>query len=323
MDHISERYKSGLTINEIAELEGVSYTKIRNHLIKNGIPIRSASSSKRKKLEFPDELESKDWLFQNYCEKELSLKELAEKLNTTQNRVGSALRRFSIPLRTKSEGQRLRYKKNGYDDYFVFNQSVIEGCLLGDGFMKISNHEGDCYPNFCKRNIYKDHIEFVASFLFKKESNNRIKLRDHSCGYPNAKPIYELSTLCHFELLDVYKRWYNGSERHVPNDLLIDKSVLLHWFLDDGYSYFVNTKGYRYLRIQFATQCFDFKNLQTLCSLVLDQTGLKMYPRFHQRNGKIQGYGYYLELSQKQNDMFYDLIGPSPVRSMDYKWKLT
>ena len=50
--------------------------------------------------------------------------------------------------------------------------------------------------------------------------------------------------------------------------------------------------------------------------------GLIIKPRFHQRNGKVAGSGYEMCLSetQQQVKLFYDIIGPCPVPSMEYKW---
>ena len=106
-------------------------------------------------------------------------------------------------------------------------------------------------------------------------------------------------------------------------------TVLLHWFLDDGYSYIVNRKyknpkwNKRKVRVLFSTQSFQKEELELLAKKILDNLGLKVYVRFHRRNGKVLGTGYELELSEKKSNitLFYDIIGPPPVPSLAYKWK--
>lgn len=311
-----EKLYSNKTIKEISNIYKVSYTCIRNHLIKFGIQIRNCHHTVRIKLEQPVELESKEWLYEQYIVNKISLNNIAKILNIKRNGVRSALIRHKIKIRTKAEGQRIRHN---IQDNFIFNESVLNGCLLGDGFLARTGMSDDSYPYFAKRNIYLDHVKFVGQQIFSKDVDKRIAF----CYKGN--PIYKLSTVGHKELLNLYKQWYpedNNFIKLIPKSIKIDEILLLHWFLDDGYSYWAKQKQYRYLRVQFATQSFSKDCLDMLCEKIFQKFGLKMYPRFHQRHGKIKGTGFHVELSQANNEDFFNIIGSCPVPSLGYKWKM-
>lgn len=259
-----------------------------------------------------------DWLRQTY-EGGKSLEQIAGIVGATNHGVvRKSLIRFGIPIRSKGDGQRLRYNKT---DNFVLNLPVIEGCLLGDGYFKSENKiSGDSAPVFGKRNIFRDHVDFVAAKIFGTESGQRVKLRTN-----NGKQIYELSTLSHPELLPLYRKWYppeNGYRKVIPPDITLTPDTLLHWFLDDGYSYMVQKGPYRYIRIEFACQSFLPEELRILAEHIKAQFGLVIYPRLHKRNGAVRGTGMEMHLSQSSARDFFKIIGPPPVVSLAYKWKV-
>lgn len=313
---------NGLTIEKIAQKIGSNYGAVRKALIFHDIKIRDSYLSRRISKGLNKKLEDGEWLRQKYIEEKLSLLKIGKILNSNFNHVRSAILRHGISLRTRSEGQKIRYNQDGYEDYFCFNKSVIEGCLLGDGgLVKYNKYNHNSFPSFAKGNIGYDHVKFVADILFTKDAHKRIAERDNASG----QNMFRLSTLTHFELNVLYHDWYpdyNNYEKLIPDSLKINKEVLLHWFMDDGYSYWVKYKEkYRYLRVQFATQCFTKESCDKLYEKIKEHTGLNIRPRYHQKHGKIAGYGYYMELSQKQNLDFFNIIGPCPVPSMEYKWK--
>jgi hypothetical protein len=267
------------------------------------------------------ELSDKDWLFEKYIIEAKSITQISKLIESKYHQVRFALIKHKIPIRTKSEGQRL-LKRSG-EDYFVLNQPIIEGGLLGDAGLKKENKiSDDCYPFFSHSSIHYEYAVHISQQIFQNNWLDRIKEREQTTL--STKPIFRTTSLTHKELLPFYKRWYpeiNNYKKLIPHDLQLSKDLLLHWFLDDGYSYRVKKGNYRYVRIQFATQSFEKSDLDYLYDKILIQFGLKIYPRLHQRHGKIKGTGYHMELSQSQNVDFFDLIGESPVSCFDYKWK--
>ena len=330
---LNEYEAKHLTIEKIASNIKSNFGAVRKALIFHDIKIRDSRYSQRLSKGFPVELENKEWLSVKYVEEKLSLSKIGKILNTNHCNVRSALVRHEIPLRTHSQGQKTRYEQDGCNDYFIFKKNVIEGCLLGDGGLVKSNKNNEnSFAVFRKKNIGYDHILHVANLIFSEQADKRIsqtQYDDDKFVFSKYKPktTFRFATLAHKKLNDLYLDWYpesNDFKKLIPDSLKIDETVLLHWFMDDGYSYWANAKGkYKYLRIQFATQCFTKDSIDKLSSKIKDSLGLKINPRYHQRHGKIKGYGYFMELSQSQNHDFFDLIGPCPVPSMAYKWKLT
>jgi hypothetical protein len=281
-------------------------------------------------------LNDAQWLKSKYEDEKFSINAIAALVgNAEPGHVYQRLCRCGVKIRTKSEGHVFSRE----DDGFVLNEmtkSVIVGALLGDGSLSSSNKksDGSC-PSFRKTNIYYDHVSWVAQLLFGDKWKSRVTERwTKGLGFGNGQPrrIFCIQGLTRKELMYYFRKWYppeNNYKKVVPKDIEINKTVLLHWFLDDGYSYKVVKKWKtkagihtrEMIRVQFATEGFQKEELEMLCDKIKNQLGLIMYPRFHQRHGKIDGTGYHLELSQKQISQFFKIIGPPPIKSLAYKWK--
>ena len=267
------------------------------------------------------QLNDPDWLIQQYSIDGLSSEKIKQIVGCPScASVTQALRRHSIPIRTKSEGHRVNRK----DDGFVLHKDVVEGCLLGDGFMRSDNPmSNDSFPFFAKRNIHYDHVQYVGKILFGDEVDNRITLRHGKDSH--ASGIFELKSLSHPSLIELYRTWYppsNDYKKIVPESIEVTPSLLLHWFLDDGYSYYyTRLQRYRYTRLEFACMSFTVQELDMLCAKIKDVFGLTMFIREHRRNGKLAGTGCEVHVKQSDIPLFFEIIGPPPVPSLAYKWK--
>jgi len=284
-------------------------------------------------------LNDKSWLKNKYIKEKLSTIEIAEIVGCNCSNVAQSLRRQGIPVRDKSSGH--IYKQNPERDGLKFNKKsldIIIGGLLGDGYL-IYNNNGNA--SYGKTSIYKEYLEFEGKQLFGTKCNERISLfkdngeatfNRYTSGIKSTKTYktkksYKLSSLRYKEFLLMYKKWYKQVEgkniKIIPDDLDVNKKVLLMWFMDDGYSYIVKKKKSKaQLRIYFSTEGFQYDELKKLSEKVEQQFGLHLYPRFHQRHGKHYGSGYELELSLKDVELFYKIIGPCPIKCFEYKWKL-
>lgn len=274
------------------------------------------------------QLGDSNWLRTKYCEQKLSFSAIANLVGCKWHSVRSACLRHNVPIRTRGEG--LRNARRWGEDYFVFNGSVINGCLLGDGGLSCQNRKSDdSFPTFTVSTIHYDHAMWIAKQLFVQKPEARVKERISKGLSPNGS-IFRVTTITHDNLVPVFQSWYpkaNGFKKIIPEDIEINETLLLHWYLGDGYSYMVTRKKCKNplrVRVQFATQSFQKDELEMLCEKVKAKFGIKLYPRFHQRYGQIKGTGYHVELSEKidQAVLFFSLIGPPPVASLAYKWKI-
>lgn len=277
-------------------------------------------------------LNDREWLLQQYVVECRSTLDIAKQLEAKScASVSKALERFDIPLRSKTEGKLCKRDK---EYHFYANRQVIDGCLLGDAFLFVSvGSTTKDYPKFGKNNIYYDHHKFVGQILFGDNWNDRVKEYANDKGFGcQGGQLFHLRGLVDKQLAVFYQRWYpewNDYKKVIPKDIVVDKDLLLHWFLDDGYSYIVHRKykNPKYnkdkIRIEFATQSFQKEELEMLGKKIYEKFGLVIKPRFHKRKDIVKGTGYEMCLSEtkEQVNLFYDIIGDCPVPSMEYKWK--
>lgn len=320
-----------ISAHEIARIVGAkSSQSIEQALYRMGIKIGRIRPKRVIGVSCYALLNDKEWLFENYVNKKLSTIDIAEIVGAkSASTVCQSLRRLGIPVRTKSEG----HTCDREDEGFEINKSVIDGCLLGDaGLYCHSKDSDDSFPFFRKTNIYYDHIKYVGQILFPEKWEERITDGTNNGLYGEGR-IFTLCSLTHTELLPFFNRWYpesNNYKKIIPNDIEINKDVLLHWFLDDGYSVLTHRKyqdrpqyNKDVVRVSFATQSFELKELEMLSKKIYNKFSLKIVPRYHQRNGKIEGSGYEMTLyeAKEQVKLFYNIIGSPPVDSLAYKWK--
>jgi len=311
-------------IREIAEKIGTYPNAVSQALKEYDIPIRDLSEA-RKNASFPDskyeKLNDKDWLYQKYIIEKLGIRKIAKLVGARIcNSVRQALIKFDIPVRNISDGLTCNRRNDG----FVFDKEILDGCLLGDGFLRAYNRKSDkSYPYFCKHNIYYDHVSFVAKQIFKYNWRKKIKEYKNTYKYKGEKKhntVYGLRSYCHKELLSYFREWYppeNDYKKVIPRSVELTPTVLLHWFLDDGCSYKRKRKT-RQIIIALCSECFYKENQEFLQEQFIKKFGIKT------RLKKIpcKNYdGYRIIINQSYADKFYNVIGPPPVPNLAYKWK--
>ena len=260
------------------------------------------------------------WLYQQYIVNGLSTNDLAQLSGAkTANSARQALIRHNILVRNTGTGLRIKHG----DDGFVMDMSVFTGCLLGDASMTAYNRRSDAsMPEFRKKNKYLDHVQYVAKILFPRSWRKHIKYEANKFR-GKIFDAYILRSFTHPELMPLYRAWYppeNNYVKVVPQDIPMDATVLLHWFMDDGWSRMRN-RGYQEVLIGLETQSFTLPDVQRLCTMLKDKfdLGFKPTPEKSRVTGVMQ---WKMRLPQKQAEHFFEVIGDCPVPSLEYKWKL-
>lgn len=175
-------------------------------------------------------------------------------------------------------------------------RSIIIGCLLGDGAMR------------CKANalLEVNHALSQRGYVDWKY----LHLKD-LCGTPpkqrrgNGQRIaYRFTTLSIPQLTPVYREFYRGGHKVVPESLILNPLTLAVWFMDDG------CKSYRALYLN--TQQFDIDSQKRLVEMLREQWGLvstlnrdKMYFRMRVAVGSV--------------GRFRDIIAPHLLEQFGYK----
>ena len=256
------------------------------------------------------------WLYQKYIVEQCSTVDIAKLAGAkTANSARQALIRCNISIRSIGDGLRCNR-----EDYFVVNREVIEGCLLGDGYLvKWNKNSEKSYPYFAKRNKYYDHIRYDAQMLFTKSWEQRVK-ENNEISLGKKQVVFSLRSLSNNMLAPFYKRWYpkwNDYKKVIPEDVEVTPTLLLHWFLDDGSSYQRRKKSkIRQVLITFCTECFSKDNQMMIIEKIKKRYSLNFALK------KVNyGTRYQMVLPQSQASLFYDTIGNCPVPSMEYKWK--
>ncbi len=312
-----------LSCSEISNSVGCSKDGVRAALLRHSIPLRSSGESihaKNKRIGYKsrlyENLNNEQWLREQYLVKNKSTQEIASIVGADSgNSVRQALIRKGIEVRNKSDG--LTIKRTSL---FVENKDVINGCLLGDGFMRVYNRESDeSYPAFYKRNKYYDHVLWVGEQLMGSQAAERIRPEIRILN-DKEFPCYLLHGFCEKMLLDYYRKWYpksSGFKKVVPHDLEINEKVILNWFLDDGTSYrYRLTSPTKQVIIWFCSESFIKEDQEWLCDKMNEKYNLKA--KVHVRKG---GTGWRIKLPQSKTADFFEIIGPPPIKSLAYKWK--
>lgn len=258
-------------------------------------------------------LDDEKWLYEKYVKENLSTIQISLLVGGTPNSVYFRLKKFNISARNKSEA-----RTNKRNSVFNFDKEIIEGSLLGDGSLKMKNKKSkDCVPCFRKTNIGYDHILYVANALCSDNGETHIK----EWWNKQNRRYFHFSTQHEKELLPLFKEWYpenNNFKKLIPKNLKLTPKVILNWFMDDGTTSFRKRKTTQ-VKMTLCSESFTKEDNEWLCDKLKDEFNIQA----HIQKIKDKGYGWRIFIPVKSINTFYDVIGPCPVPSMKYKWKIT
>ena len=249
---------------------------------------------KRNKREVVDLFIQRQRIDKYYSPRELS-KELGYK---NASRVYRALKTFDIPY-TPNDKNKLLHRS--------FNQKVMIGNLLGDGFIYYSTKQSN-YPVFSveyKHKEYCEYIQRVNPFLNGQQVKYRERFDDR---YIFGKiEQYKCTSLSSSVLKDLHDKWYIEGIKEVPEDIVLSPQTMLIWFMDDG---FKSSGG-----LSLATDGFSLQSNEIL-KACLEDYGLQV--NFHKASnrGNVRLY-----ITAKSSKDFLNIIGPCPVACYQYKWE--
>lgn len=264
-------------------------------------------------------LRSKEWLYNIYWIEKNQLKTISKKYGFSPITIRKYLKIHDIKIRSKGEAKLLHRKSDGFS---LINQPVLEGCLLGDGSLRLQRNRN--FPYFEKKNKYLEHINYVANQLFFPNNGDRIN--QNKCLVGKEYRVYHrLTSLAYPELVPLYNEWYpeqNDYKKCVPKNLTLTPQTILHWFLDDGCARYCYGHGKMYTnrrRICFATMCFSEEDNIFLCDQLKKLFSINAYVE------RVKaGTGFSIDLRADAVNTFYDVIGtcPEPLKlCMSNKWK--
>ena len=120
-------------------------------------------------------------------------------------------------------------------------KSLIEGCLLGDGYMRCKTHAHLQITHSINQKTYVDwKYQLLKDYVLTKPkpykgNGNRVGYR----FFTRSLPL----------MTEFYKRYYKDKIKVIPKDLQLNSFSLAVWFMDDGSksrnSCYLNTQQFR------------------------------------------------------------------------------
>jgi len=127
-----------------------------------------------------------------------------------------------------------------------FQKSVISGCLLGDGYLRIMPGRKNAFLEINHSFGAREYVEWKFQELKSICKSEPVKRKG------NGKRIaYRFFTRQHPELTKLYGKFYQGKRKIIPDDLKIDSVILSVWFMDDGSkcgssNFYLNTQQFSF-----------------------------------------------------------------------------
>jgi hypothetical protein len=323
---------------EISEIIGCSKNTIMSYLKKYGIKMRSNAEAREFVIidSMYPLLNDKEWLYEQYVVNKKSTNEICKMAGAkTCNSARQALIKFGIQVRGVGEGLTCNREDDGFK-LDVNSMQVIEGGLLGDAGLRVwKKGENNANAYFYKKNIGYDHVLFVARLVVGEKADSFIneEVQPYSHDKTRMAHSFLFRTYTHPELTPIYRKWYpewNNYKKIIPSDINITATTLLHWFMDDGFSYRrnrdkeyknggksrqINRRKNNQICIGLCTDCFTEKDQRMVAEQMLDKFGLDFKLRKYKDT-------FRMFLPQSQAQHFFEVIGDCPVPSLKYKWKI-
>lgn len=183
-------------------------------------------------------------------------------------------------------------------------RSVIIGCLLGDGYMRIIPGRSDAFLEVNHSIKARDYVDSKYSSLRRICTSPP---KERSSG-TEGRRAYRFFTNQRGELTKLYQRFYKNGEKTIPKDLKLDSLILAIWYMDDG-------SQSRASDIYLNTQQFSLQNQKRLLHQLRE---LEISARLN----KDKKY-YRIRILKESIPHFMKLIKKHIVPSMHYKLVMT
>lgn len=207
-------------------------------------------------------------------------------------------------------------KEKQYEEYIFTEKQleVLQGCLLGDGCLSI--HKNSKNANFSYTSKSKEMVEYVYQYFKDLISLEGVKYSERYDKRTNKIYIqYQIKTFTHPAFTKIYNKWYINGVKHIPKDLILTPIVCLLWYLGDGS--LIKVKNKHSMRINFATHCFEKKEIESVLISQLYQYNAKIIKSGISKDKRQQ---YSIEIPGRDVYSFLYYIGSCPVKYYSYKW---
>jgi len=179
-----------------------------------------------------------------------------------------------------------------------FQQQIVVGCILGDGYMRKKTHAHLQITHSIKQRKYVDwKYRMLKSLVITpptkyKGNGNRVGYRFFTKSLP--------------ELTSFYEKFYSGKVKRIPDNFILNPVTLAVWYMDDG------SKSHK--SCYFNTQAFDLKSQNSLIK-ALAELSIKA------KLNKDKQY-FRIRVLTSSTPHLIDIIRPHVIKSMWYKFPI-
>ena len=162
----------------------------------------------------------------------------------------------------------------------------------------------------------KQHVEFVCNEFLEysyKEGIKHVTTFDNRTSKEYERYTYRSISNKYFTI--EYDRWYNNNIKHIPNDLILNSTICLIWYIGDGG--LLNLK--RSQSIKLSTQCFSKEEQEKILLPQLSQFDAKLMKADISKNDVQQ---YFIYIPHRKIKEFLEYIGDCPFNDYMYKWNI-
>lgn len=264
---------------------------------------------------------SKELLEKLYIVEGLSGRQIWEKLKIGDERtIKNYIKKYGL---SRNRSQAAMITHNGLTEQPIITNSqkeIIIGELLGDGSLK-----HDCknsIPFYRHSSKYREYCEWLGTVLPSLRWAEVTETK-HSQTKKDGSPqiSYNLRSQCHPDLLPLYDMFYDQEGRkHIPTDLKLTSTVLLHWFLGDGTAgMFSAGKS----RLGIPKQCWQMTIYA--CAYTREELESTVMPQLAEMGivatVTMKPGRHRIRISSGSHERFYRLIGQCPCSIYGYKWR--
>ncbi len=250
----------------------------------------------------------KDTLEREYYKNKLTLKQIAEKYNTSYTKVYKTF---------TSYGFKTNKQINKDKSLTISQEKFVYAKLLGDGCITKSKHHVEYHFEFSHDMKQQDYAKFCSNILndFGTYSEKE-RRRDPKIYKKNVWTECVFKSFHNSDFSRIYRHVYEFGKKIVNKEILdnVDDFGLAIWYMDDGHLD-SNSKKAGYLN----TLCFTLEENKTIVDWLWQKFEVRanVVKAGKSRNGK--DILYRIKLSAKTFNRFCNIIRPYVIDSLKYK----
>lgn len=241
-------------------------------------------------------------IYNLYIVQNLSKEKVAEILDCSVDVIDRQLKEYQIKSHTPKDWlvkPKINLSKEQTD--------ILYGALLGDGCL--SKKQNGLNAQFSYLSSSYEHTQFVYQFFNDFSSLGVVQGSYYDKRTNKTYTRYYFKTIHNVTFEEERMKWYKNNKKVVPNDLRLNSTICLVWYIGDGS--LCTSKYSQY--IQLSTDCFPYEDVLYLCSQLSE---------FEAKSMKQKENVYRIYIPHHQIKNFLQYIGDCPFKDYQHKWNL-